>query len=262
MTARVSSRANSKREPRSETGATTEAKTRSKTLHIIVALAAILAFSGFVALGNWQMDRLSWKRSLIDRVESRVTSPAVPAPEPGDWARVSRAEDEYRRVSAVGHYLNDNDTLVAAATELGTGYWVLTPLRLSDGGVVLINRGYIHQGTTPAPAPEGAVSVVGLLRMSEPGGGILRDNRPAQGRWYSRDVAAIASAQNLTAAPYFIDAEAGQPGSPGGEGPVGGLTVIRFHNNHLVYAITWYALAAMVLGAGWLVWRESRRRDP
>lgn len=45
-------------------------------------------------------------------------------------------------------------------------------------------------------------------------------------------------------APYFIDADAAV--NPGGL-PVGGLTVIHFPNNHLVYAITWYGLAAMVL---------------
>jgi surfeit locus 1 family protein len=36
------------------------------------------------------------------------------------------------------------------------------------------------------------------------------------------------------------------------------LTVIAFANNHLVYAITWYALALMVAGAAWLVVRTER----
>ncbi|TIN59580.1 MAG: SURF1 family protein, partial [Mesorhizobium sp.] len=47
-------------------------------------------------------------------------------------------------------------------------------------------------------------------------------------------------------APYFIDADATP--NPGGW-PVGGLTVVSFHNNHLVYALTWFGLALMVLGA-------------
>jgi surfeit locus 1 family protein len=87
------------------------------------------------------------------------------------------------------------------------------------------------------------VTVVGLVRLSEPRGGFLRANDPAAGRWYSRDVAAIAAARGIAApAPYFIDADAGanRPGWP-----VGGLTVIRFPNSHLAYALTWFALAVM-----------------
>ena len=42
--------------------------------------------------------------------------------------------------------------------------------------------------------------------------------------------------------------------------PAAGLTVIAFPNSHLVYAITWYGLALMVLAAAWFGWREGRRR--
>ncbi|WP_312306675.1 SURF1 family cytochrome oxidase biogenesis protein, partial [Pulveribacter sp.] len=106
-----------------------------------------------------------------------------------------------------------------------------------------------------------------LLRMSEPGGGFLRRNAPAEGRWHSRDVAAIAQAQGLgDAAPFFIDA--GIPGTrpaaapaAGSDGPWPrpGLTVVQFHNSHLVYVFTWWGLAAMVLGAAVLVARYELR---
>ena len=53
-------------------------------------------------------------------------------------------------------------------------------------------------------------------------------------------------------APYFIDADATNVAP---DAPVGGLTVVSFPNNHLVYAITWYALAALVAAAAvWRVW--------
>jgi surfeit locus 1 family protein len=67
-------------------------------------------------------------------------------------------------------------------------------------------------------------------------------------------------------APYFIDADAQSAAAgavPGAVKPVGGLTVVSFQNNHLVYAITWYVLALMVAGAFVWVWRDERllRRD-
>ena len=42
--------------------------------------------------------------------------------------------------------------------------------------------------------------------------------------------------------------------------PIGGLTVISFVNNHLVYAITWYALALMVAAAVVWVVRDARKQ--
>jgi len=233
---------------------------------IVLGLCGLFAFSGFVALGNWQLQRRVWKLDLIQRVDERVHAVAEAAPERSLWPLVSRESDEYRHVFVEGEYLPDSDTLVTAATELGSGYWVLTPLRLEDGSTVMVNRGFIGQGSVPAAPPVEPVKVEGLLRITEPDGSVLQSNVPAAGRWYSRDVAAIAAARGLEdTAPYFIDAAAGQPGSPGAgqdaaqHGPVGGLTVIRFHNSHLVYAITWFGLAAMVVGAAVIVAREERR---
>ncbi|NKF32724.1 SURF1 family protein, partial [Pseudomonas sp. BGM005] len=91
----------------------------------------------------------------------------------------------------------------------------------------------------------GPVEITGLMRMTEPKGSLLQSNDVNADRWYSRDVAAIAQKRGVrTVAPYFIDADA--TANPGGL-PVGGLTIIHFPNNHLVYAITWYGLAAMAL---------------
>ncbi len=226
----------------------------------LVGVAGLIAFAGFIALGNWQLERRVWKQELMARVDARVHAPAVAAPAVADWPAISRESDEYRHIWLQGRFLADRDTLVVAATELGSGYWVLTPIETIEQGTVLVNRGFVAQGVEPAAVPEAEVRISGLLRLTEPGGGFLRDNAPQTGRWYSRDVAAIAAAEGLALAPYFIDAAADQPGSPGDAGPVGGLTVIRFHDSHLVYALTWYGLAAMVAGAGLMLLRDLQRK--
>ena len=59
--------------------------------------------------------------------------------------------------------------------------------------------------------------------------------------------------------PFYVDADATP--NPGGY-PVGGQTVIDLPNNHLQYAITWYALAAaLVVIYILLVRRRPRRPD-
>lgn len=230
----------------------------------VIGIAGILAFAGFIALGNWQLERRHWKLDLIQRVAERVHATPVIAPNVEHWPTINKAHDEYRRVSVNGHFLNDKDTLVVAATELGSGYWVITPFKRADNTVVLVNRGFISQGVQAVPPPTEAQQVVGLLRLSEPKGSVVRDNNPSTGRWYSRDVAAIAASHKLNAAPYFIDAEnnSAEQQSPTISAmaiPIAGLTVINFHNSHLVYAITWYGLAMMVIVAGFIIVREARR---
>lgn len=221
--------------------------------------AAALAFGGFVALGVWQLERRDWKHALIERVEQRAHAAPVAPPGPDEWPQVSVARDEYRRVRIAGTWLHDAEALVQASTELGAGWWVLTPLRQADGTTVLVNRGFVppqrrDRSTRASGNPPGEVSVIGLLRISEPGGGFLRRNEPAAERWYSRDVAAIAAARRLErVAPYFVDAERGPTADA--DAAVAGLTVLAFRDNHLVYALTWFALAAMVVGAAVLLVR-------
>jgi surfeit locus 1 family protein len=234
----------------------------------LIALAA-----GFVALGVWQVERRDWKHALIAAVGSRARAPAVPAPGPATWRAITPERDGYRHLRVTGRYLPGRETLVRAVSERGAGYWVLAPL---DTGrfTVLINRGFIapDQRQTPRREPGGTVTVTGLLRVTEPGGGFLRRNDPAAGAWYSRDVAAIARARGIVhAAPYFIDADA-RPATPIAPtiatartppgAPIGGLTVIRFADNHAAYALTWFAMALLSAGGAWRVARRPRGRAP
>jgi surfeit locus 1 family protein len=233
-----------------------------------MAVAAVLLFCAFMMLGTWQVQRRAWKLDLIARVDQRVHAPAVPPPPSAEWSRVTAANSEYRHVRVTGTFLNDSETLVQALTELGAGFWVLTPLRLADGTIVLVNRGFVppeRRGREEHGAGEGTAEAVvtGLLRITEPKGWFLRRNAPAANLWYSRDVQAIALARGLSrVAPYFIDAEASgdATAAPGAAAPIGGLTVIAFRNTHLAYALTWYGLALMVVGGAWIVIREERRR--
>jgi surfeit locus 1 family protein len=225
-------------------------------------MGLLLIAAGFSALGVWQVHRRVWKRDLIAQIDARIHAPPVAAPAPPAWPAIDAAHDAYRRVQVAGVFLNDRTTLVQAVTTLGGGYWVMTPLRTAAGFTVLINRGFVPPGRPDMIArgegPAAPTSeVTGLLRITEPKGGFLQSNAPADNRWYSRDVAAIARAKQLPdVAPYFIDADP-TPRDEGG--PVGGLTVVDLPNNHLVYLITWFSLAAMSVGGALLVVLDALR---
>lgn len=223
----------------------------------LLAATAVLA-----GLGIWQVQRLHWKHDLIARVDARLKAEPVPAPGPDRWSAIDAAQDEYTRVRLAGTFLNDKEALVVASTERGSGYWVLTPFLQQDGSAVIVNRGFVpndRRGSSARAAGqiEGATTVTGLLRITEGESWILRKNDPAADRWYRRDPAEIGRARGIgRVAPYFVDADA----TPNAGGwPLGGLTRVGFADNHLIYAITWFAMAAMAaLAAAFVVRSEFR----
>ena len=222
-------------------------------------VAALLAFAAlFVALGVWQVKRLAWKEALIARVDAGLHAPPVAVEALPRAMSASQAKTmEYRRVSMHGVWVAADTTLVAGASDLGTGYWAVTPLRLADGRVVYVNRGFVPMGTSKASViaitAAAPADVVGLLRVTEPGGSLMRANNPQADLWTSRDIAALAGKHHLAAETgWFVDAQSVGPQEGAAalaKQPVAGLTVVSFPNNHLGYAITWFTLALLCLGA-------------
>lgn len=233
------------------------------------ALAAI-GIAVLIGLGFWQLERLAWKEDLIARVEARTKLPAVPIPAEADWPNVNAARDEYRHVSANGRFQHAREALVYMALSeskgrfFGQGYWVLTPLELVSGAIVIVNRGFVplerkDPATRREGQIEGRVTVTGLLRMPEIPNWFTPANEPARGAWYRRDPAEIARHFGLVrAASFMIDADAAPvPGVL----PQGGETRLVFANDHLGYALTWFGLALALLGVFTVFARQRLRGE-
>ncbi|MEM1381107.1 MAG: SURF1 family cytochrome oxidase biogenesis protein [Pseudomonadota bacterium] len=219
----------------------------------IILSCSLVLFVSLIGLGNWQVRRLEWKLSLIEAVEARAYSEAAPLPsEP-----VTADGHAYLRVRAEGIFDHTRQRRVKAVTELGPGSWLMTPLK-TENTTVWINRGFVPSGAEDLVLPEGAQTIEGWLRITEPGGTLLEKNDPEAGRWYSRDVEALsADAAIEPYAPFFVDADIQAGAEP--SWPRAGLTQLAFRNPHLSYAITWYAMAALFAAAmGTIIWGRVR----
>ncbi|MBN9674041.1 SURF1 family protein [Roseibium aggregatum] len=235
-------------------------------LNWVLLGASVVLLVCLVLLGNWQLRRLDWKTELIHAVETRAFGEPVPAPAKSQWPDVSAASHAYMRVSAEGRLLGGKSLFVKALTELGSGFWMMQPLERNNGEILWINRGFVPAAyRTSADRDDGTdrkgVIVTGLLRISEPGGTLLEKNAPEENRWYSRDTRAFSRQAGLgDTAPFFVDAD--HTRAPGAF-PRGGLTVIDFRNNHLQYALTWYAMALLLAGGiGYVIWLSRRPPTP
>lgn len=224
---------------------------------LLLALAGAMICC-FVMLGNWQMRRLDWKVALIERIETR----AFAAPQAPPSGNITEDQHSYLRLQLEGTFLHEKTLLVKAVTDLGLGFWVMTPL-VSDPLTVWVNRGFVPSKLKSSPdqwkQPLGRQRVVGLLRVSVPDGTLLETNNPSKNLWYSRDVPAMSQAVQLPdAAAYFIDQENNSGLNEAVKAwPRAGLTVVKFRNPHLSYALTWYAMALLFFGA--LVYVVRRR---
>jgi len=220
---------------------------------------AALGIAGLVGLGTWQLDRLSQKESLIAERQAMLARP------PLDLARIRGAgvPPAYRRVTASGRFLHDKELRIGPRTRQGRAGWqVVTPLARADGGIVLVDRGWVPDDRKdPRSRPDGQaagpVTVIGVVNRKTARSPFAPDNDPARGDWFRIDPPAMARSLGLPdVAPYWIVAARDRDRPVG---PIGDDRVAMPPNNHLMYAITWYALAALLAVLAFVYWR---RRPP
>ncbi len=215
------------------------------TVMMLVSLAIL------IGLGNWQLERREWKLALIDSVTARTQQEPIP------YAQALRLhaqgdDVQYLPVVVEGEFLHDREVhLFRQSVEGAGGYHVFTAFQPIEGAPILINRGYVpRERKDPAKRPDGQVggrlTVAGLIRTDGEPGAFVPPNNPSKGEWFFRDHKAMGGALGLSETPpLFIDA--GNAPIPGGF-PRGGQTRVSFKNDHLGYALTWFGLAAVLLG--------------
>ena len=221
---------------------------------------AVPALLVLIGLGAWQVQRLHEKQALLSSIAERMTTQEAPL---DDVLRLPIAETEWRHVRTRGHFLHDKEAYVhAIEPELGLGVQVLTPLQLSEGGTVLVDRGFVPLSSRPpetrsAGQVEGEVDVSGIVRLAGERNMFTPAADERERTWYWRDPEGIAKALGIEIrAPVVIVAD--QPANPGGLPRFTGYRV-DIPNNHLQYALTWFGLALTLVGV-YLVYHARNGR--
>jgi surfeit locus 1 family protein len=216
------------------------------------SILTLAAFVVLIALGTWQIERKAWKEALIANLTARLD--AAPISIPG---RVYQQRDEFRRVTFKATFQKDAEALVyTVGSSLrpdthGPGYWVFAPAQLTNGGIIVVNRGFVPEGrqdpsTRVQGQPSGVVDVIGVMRWPEAPGFFQPADDVAHNIFFGRDQNVMAAAKGWgPVAPFYVEQEA--PSAEGGLPQVGRLQA-SLPNNHLQYALTWYGLAAVLVG--------------
>jgi surfeit locus 1 family protein len=212
--------------------------------------ATLILFFSFIilcSLGTWQIKRLHWKEGLLAEIDQAYQVDA-------DKNLISSAAllDAYHenrlvlRGTVIGKYLGNKTFKLGPRPHDGRqGYHLYTPLKMLDGGIILINRGWISTDAKLPPVPEGsALRIKGLLRKPDPANDFTPLNRPADDEWFHIDFAELAKVKALpNLAPYVLYVE----GPVSGAEPVPVGAKPELYNNHKAYAVFWFMLAGLMV---------------
>ena len=214
----------------------------------MMTLWAVIGIAILCGLGKWQLDRLQWKLGLIAAAETRAHAPAVSV----DRVFAQHSSNaEYTHVAVEGEFVGGKRAYLFSQLEDGRiGFEVIEPLQLNDGRTLIVDRGFVPQAgkDRPAnskPAPSGEVRISGLVRGDQKPGPFTPAPDEKNMIFYVRNIPAIASALGIKGTlPFMLDEDLS---GPAGVYPEGGHTRLTFRNDHLQYAVTWFALALVLL---------------
>jgi cytochrome oxidase assembly protein ShyY1 len=236
----------------------------------------LVMVAAFVGLGIWQLQRRVEKHILIAALNERLAAAPEALPAPSQWSALTPTHDEFRRVSFAATYAKLADAMVYSSGSAvredvsGPGTWAFLPARLPDGAIVVVNAGFVQNTMQDRAQQDRAVSrlltdapanLTGYIRFPESAGTLTPSENAAKRLWFTRDHLAMARALGWSEggksiAPFYIDLENPVPDSGI---PKPGPLEVHLKDDHLQYAITWFALAGAVVIAFGVWWRAQRR---
>ena len=231
----------------------------------------------FIGLGVWQLQRRVEKHALIAALTERLAVEPVPLSPQSEWSKLTAQKDEFRRVHFRATYGAGADAMVYSSGSAirddvsGPGTWAFVPAHLSDGDIIVVNAGFVRNAmqdreqqdrTVTRLVTGGAVDLIGYIRFPESAGLLTPSPNVEKRLWFTRDHLAMAQALGWgnggkRIAPFYIDLE--QPVPPSGI-PKPGPLHVHLKDDHMQYAITWFALAGAVVIAFFVWWRGRRDR--
>jgi surfeit locus 1 family protein len=235
------------------------------------AIFTLAMIAVFVGLGLWQLQRRTEKHILIAALNERLAATPQPLPPASEWSLLTAAHDQFRRVRFTATYQAGPDAMVYSSGSAlredisGPGTWAFLPARLPTGQTVVINAGFVQNTMQDRAEQDRVVGglmsrepvvLTGYIRFPETAGMLTPAPSLAKRLWFTRDHLAMARMLGWgSVAPFYIDLETPVPATGI---PRPGPLDVHLKDDHLQYAITWFALAGAVAIAFGLFLRGRR----
>ena len=227
----------------------------------VLTVAVAMAFATLLTLGFWQLERLQWKEQVLVQITERTDAEPVSL---GEALSQHKSGDDVRflRVALRGRFEHAFERHYYAIVDGAPVWRIITPLRSDSGSFVLVDRGFVpddmkERGARPESVRDSEQDFVVQLRAAGTQGWFVPDNNVARNEWYWRDLEAMSASVDGNSAPFLAEAvEATGDGPWPAPAP---LEASSIANRHFEYAVTWFALAGVLI-AVYLSLAWSRRK--
>ncbi|WP_396906843.1 SURF1 family protein [Mycolicibacterium phlei] len=228
----------------------------------LIVLVIAFAYLCFTVLAPWQLGKNARTSKQNAQISASLSADPVPVTSLLPEQDSSAPEEQWRRVTATGHYLPDAQLLARLRVIEGEpAFEVLVPFVVDGGPTVLVDRGFVRPvggSGVPSipPVPDGTVTIEARLRDSEG----LADKEPLEENGtrqvYSIHVPQIAELTGVPLAGSYLQLSENQPGvlTPM---PLPHLDAGPF----LSYGMQWIAFGIIApIGLGYFVYAEVQQR--
>jgi cytochrome oxidase assembly protein ShyY1 len=225
-------------------------------------LALVIVFAiACSALGTWQLNRRAEALAEVARIDANYDADPVPLAEALPELDGFDVDQRWQVVAATGEYLPAEEVVVRNRPSGGsTGFEVLTPLRLADGTVFVVDRGWIPQDSDGRPSeiaapPAGEVEITARLKAGE---GRIEGRTSSGSELATIDLDELA---DRVGAPAYTGAYGIliQSGAEASDPPVALARPVRDEGPHLSYALQWFVFALLAfIALGWFANQERR----
>ena len=215
---------------------------------LLPTLFTVPALIILIALGSWQLQRLTWKTGLVAELQRAATASPIRLQELGP-----PQENRFRRVQLVGRFDHRAEIFLTGRTYEGNaGFHVVTPFLDASGMQILVNRGWVSEEYRPQEKrafslTEGDTELEAIIRLPQKRGYFVPENEPQKGFWFTlipAEIAAFLGREEMQTGYYADAVRVGDVITL----PIAARVRIDLPNAHLNYALTWFGLALSLLG--------------
>jgi surfeit locus 1 family protein len=209
-----------------------------KTFPWILMICLTAAISVLIGLGTWQLQRLAWKQNLISNLDTAYAQKA-------DSFDTNKEYKAFDKIRLQGTWIEKDLFIKSKTYHEKIGYHLISPLE-TDQGIVFVNRGWVKD---TASYPHANSTFDAVLRASQKSNVFIPNNDLENDAFYWEEIATLETAFNTKTVLPFIawqipeDAKITEMPYPVGEQP-------QLNNDHLQYALFWFALALALFVIG------------
>lgn len=212
----------------------------------LMLILTILSFSLFARLGFWQIQRADEKKKMIVAQKTQELQKPLP------WTKNQKLPLQYERIILTGNYLPQIFLLDNQHHQHQFGYDVVSPFELSDGSIVLIDRGWVPGEMTRRifpniKVPNGLVKLQGAAYFPSKNQWVLGPELERKGNKIvileRLDAQLVSQVLQKVVSPFIIRLDKQDSNGFVREW----ATVSMPPQRHLGYALQWFLMALVVL---------------